>query len=444
MNEAVTTLNETAARDLKVELNTTLEELAHYRFDGSQSDIATSLEYLSHLYVNLGDAERALEPIKEAVKLRRDCSPANPTTSMALASSLQYLAQQLSRTSRLEEAIISTEEAITTLRLAKGKDSTEHLASLSACLHNLGFYFGQKALWKNSLEVMEEAVQIRRELAYQEPSKYNPLLAASLHNLGFYLHNLGRPRSATTIEEESAKLRRDFVQRSQSDVTVFGKHDLAESLHSLSGYKADLGRHYEAAALSQENLRTVWGLAWDNPTAYSFHLATALHNSAAHLHKVGRSLEAITEMEESIQIRRDLAKNDPSTHLPHLAHSLNTLNTYLFPLGRKFEAATLAEEAISLYRDLNESGTCTTKLAFSLFNLAIILRSMDRGEEALKAAEEAVRLDPSLRLKGKLPGLGNVVRAIVTLWKRILEPALHVPEYTQHPSFRERQSSLET
>ena len=63
-------------------------------------------------------------------------------------------------------------------------------------------------------------------------------------------------------------------------------------------------------------------------------------------------------------------------------------------LGRREEALAAAEEAVRLYRALAEAcpDAFTTHLAWSLATLATMLGALGRREEALAAAEEAVRL----------------------------------------------------
>ena len=73
---------------------------------------------------------------------------------------------------------------------------------------------------------------------------------------------------------------------------------------------------------------------------------------------------------------------------------LNNLANRLSDLGRREEALTAAEEAVRLYRALAEArpDAFIPDLALSLNTLAAMLSALGRREEALTAAEEAVRL----------------------------------------------------
>src|SRR5205823_3551484 len=72
----------------------------------------------------------------------------------------------------------------------------------------------------------------------------------------------------------------------------------------------------------------------------------------------------------------------------------DTLASRLSDLGRREEALTAAEEAVRLRRALAAArpNAFTPDLALSLNNLAGRLNDLGRREEALKAAQEAVHL----------------------------------------------------
>ena len=89
-----------------------------------------------------------------------------------------------------------------------------------------------------------------------------------------------------------------------------------------------------------------------------------------------------------------VAHEDPDAFPPDLATSLNNLANRLSDLGRREEALAAAEEAVRLRRVLAAArpDAFTPDLAGSLNNLAAFLSDLGRREEALEAAEEAVRL----------------------------------------------------
>ena len=78
--------------------------------------------------------------------------------------------------------------------------------------------------------------------------------------------------------------------------------------------------------------------------------------------------------------------------MPDLAGSLNNLANMLSDLGRREEALAAAEEAVRLYRTLAQArpDAFMPDLAMSLNNLANMLSDLGRPEEALAAAEETI------------------------------------------------------
>jgi tetratricopeptide (TPR) repeat protein len=80
--------------------------------------------------------------------------------------------------------------------------------------------------------------------------------------------------------------------------------------------------------------------------------------------------------------------------VPALAGSLNNLANRYSELNRREEALRAAEEAVGLYRQLAGANPAafTPDLAMSLNNLAAFYSALNRREEALRAAEEAVEL----------------------------------------------------
>jgi CHAT domain-containing protein/tetratricopeptide (TPR) repeat protein len=93
-----------------------------------------------------------------------------------------------------------------------------------------------------------------------------------------------------------------------------------------------------------------------------------------------------------MRIYRRLARKNPAAFLPDLAMSLNNLGNRLGDLGRREEALTAAEEAMRIRRRLARKNPAAflPDLAKSLNSLGICLGVLGRREEALTAAEEAL------------------------------------------------------
>jgi tetratricopeptide (TPR) repeat protein len=118
---------------------------------------------------------------------------------------------------------------------------------------------------------------------------------------------------------------------------------------------------------------------------------------------------------------------------------VNNLANRLSDLGRREEALTAAEEAVRLRRTLaaSRSDAFTADLAASLNNLATMLSALGRREEALRADEEAVRLGRVLaaaRPDAFAPGLAVSLTTLATMLNALgrREEALAAAEEAVH------------
>src|SRR5204862_156701 len=103
-------------------------------------------------------------------------------------------------------------------------------------------------------------------------------------------------------------------------------------------------------------------------------------------------------------------RREPSGAGEERARLANNLAIRLRELGRREEALAAAEEAVKAYRALAQvgPGAFVPGLAMSLNNLGIRLGALGRREEALAAAEEGV----------------NVYRALAQARREAFEPDL--------------------
>lgn len=113
--------------------------------------------------------------------------------------------------------------------------------------------------------------------------------------------------------------------------------------------------------------------------------------------------------------------------LDDLAGAMNNLATVLNTLGRREEALEQAEHAVGLYRQLVQThpDSFLADLAMSLNNLASVLNTLGRREEALTKVEEAVQLyqqfaqaRPDAILPALATSLNNLANALSELGHR--------------------------
>lgn len=105
---------------------------------------------------------------------------------------------------------------------------------------------------------------------------------------------------------------------------------------------------------------------------------------------MGRLQDNLDSAEHTLALYRALAGPDAGPN-PDLADALHTLALALIAVGRPQAALPHAEEAVRIYRDLVATDPHDYEPAFArvLDGFATLLRTLDRGEDALDAALEA-------------------------------------------------------
>ncbi|KZP14751.1 TPR-like protein [Athelia psychrophila] len=304
------------------------------------------------------------------------------------ASILLSLSKRLAYASRLEEALVASQEAVDLRRaLAVEKSLVASNADLASALDNLSTHFSALGQQEEALKTIYEALDLCRALVAERPVVFNADLARSLGNLSVYFSNLGRHEEALVGIMEALDLYRTLVE----ERPVVFIADLARSLANLSVYFSDLGRHEEALVGIREALLMYRTLAAERPAAFNADLAKSLHSLSARLSALGGHEEALKAIEEALDIYRTLAAERPAAFNADLALALTDLSLFLSVLGQREEALTAIEEALGLYRSLAapRPAVFNANLAMSLYNSSLRLSDLGRQEDALLVVQEA-------------------------------------------------------
>ncbi len=340
------------------------------------------LNSLGILYSELGRRQEALPPTEEAVKILRELAKTNPAFQGDLAASLRNLGLRYRELGRRQEALAPTEEAVKVLReLAKTNPAFQ--GDLATALNSLGIRYSELGRRQEALAPREEAVKIGRELAKTNPA-FQGDLAASLSNLGVSYSELGRRQEALAPTEEAVRIHRELAKTNPSF-----QDDLAASLRNLGVSYSELGRRQEAQAPTEEAVKILRELAKTNP-AFQGDLSASLRNLGVSYSELGRRQEALAPTEEAVKVLRELAKTNP-TFQGDLAASLSNLGVSYSELGRRQEALAPSEEAVKIRRELAKTNPAFQGgLASSLSNLGVRYSELGRRQEALAPTEEAV------------------------------------------------------
>ncbi|WP_344445228.1 tetratricopeptide repeat protein [Kitasatospora nipponensis] len=128
-------------------------------------------------------------------------------------------------------------------------------------------------------------------------------------------------------------------------------------------------------------------------------LAGNLRELSKSLSEVGAQAEALAEVDEAIALLRQLAQERDLAD-PHgvrarngLAGGLNNRSVFLGELGRRQEALEAAQEAVRIHRELEAAGTAVNPvhLLHCLATLALQQRGLGFGRESSATTEEVVQ-----------------------------------------------------
>ncbi len=171
-------------------------------------------------------------------------------------------------------------------------------------------------------------------------------------------------------------------------------HALNELAQEISAYEVN----DDAVTALTKSVLELRRLAKSDDTALPG-LARALEILGWALRKAGRAEAALPFAEEQVSVCRSLLNHaEPEGQADH-AKALADLGITLCLLDRGTEAAAVLHEAVAIARSAMEKGCPTPdELPGYLFQLSFSLHRAGRSEEALAAADEAVRLETQLRI----------------------------------------------
>ncbi|MCX4244535.1 tetratricopeptide repeat protein [Paraliomyxa miuraensis] len=337
----------------------------------------------------VGRREEALASTQEAVTVYRELAKHRSDAFRPnLAASLNHLGAMQSELGLREDALASTQEAVAIRReLAKHRPDA-FLLDLAMSLNNLGIRQSELGLREEALASTQEAMAVYRELAKHRPDAFLPDLAMSFNNLGNAQSELGLREDALASTQEAVTVYRELAKH-RPDAFLL---DLAMSLNNLGIRQSELGLREEALASTQEAVTVYRELAKHRPDAFLPDLAMSLNNLGNRQSELGLREEALASTQEAVTMHRELAKHRPDAFLPHLAMSLNNLGTMQSELGLREDALASTQEAVAIRRELakHRPDAFLPNLAASLNNLGISQSELGLREDALASTQEAV------------------------------------------------------
>jgi CHAT domain-containing protein/tetratricopeptide (TPR) repeat protein len=381
---------EAAGKGLAHSAETLLAQVPSAAAAGFPKEVQGWVDSANAAYTN-GDSAEALRLQMQVVAWLQAHRPA---LDVFLAGALSSLGIFLSGLGQAQQALAPTEEAVKILQQVKG-NQPEARWFLAMALNNLSKALGELGRRQEALATTEEALKIFRKLAKANPAFVGDL-ARVLNNLSVLYAYLGRPQEALAPTEEAVKVFRELAKTNPAF-----QGDLATSLTVLGAHYSGLGRRQEALVSTEEAVKIRRELAKPNP-AFQGNLASSLTNLGTRYSELGRRQEALATTEEALKINRDLAKTNPAFQ-GDLARTLNNLGIFYSDLGRRQEALAPTEETVRILRELAKTNPAFKEsLAVVATNLALLQLQLANPNAALPLLRESVSTEVTYLL-GQLP-----------------------------------------
>lgn len=430
------------------------EEIFRNQSKGQTSkDLADSLKNLGWVLLELGDSQRAMKYLEEALAMRREIYQDTPN-HREIAGSLNSLGAALQVSGDLQGAKEYYEKALEMLLTIYQATDTLYHRDIAVSLCNLGMICGELGNWLEAEEYFESALEIQK--VFHKATPNHPDIAGSLSNLGLVLQNLVDLRGARrNLIDAVAMYRVVYKATPHHRVIANSLIHLGEILQALGDLQGAQKNYKEALAIYKVVHKA-------NPNHPS--IARSLDSLGEVLRKLGDLQEAKRNYEDALAMFRVVHKATPN-HL-EIANALNNLGQVLQAQGDLKEAKKKYEDALAMYRVLHQATPNHPDIAKSLNNLGLVLRDLGDLEGAKKYFENALfmyrevlkaipmhylAMPTHLEIANSLYNLGMVLQALGDLKgaRGKYEEALNIRKYElrekdDHPNFLKVKRNLES
>jgi tetratricopeptide (TPR) repeat protein len=361
--------------------------------------------------LELGRANDALEPMRNAVARYRALVRGDKQHLAGLASALSNLSLGLSRVGNSREALAANQEALRIRQRLYRRRPDEMAADLATSLSNVANQFLAAGRVAEALPVAREALALRRELAREDPQTSMIEVAISLNNLVPMLMDLGHIESAFEHAREAVEIRR---QLARTNAVAF-EPALASALSNLASLEMRIGKDEEATLTAAQAVEVHRRLAKQDPVAHALQYATVTNQWAKLLLRTGRAAQARDAASETLAAIDHIAQVDDGRVRAVQVGAVTSLSSALWDLGAVDEAERAATQL------LDESATWEPdhRVALHFDLLRQELSARDLHAPALCSAEAAVRLYRSADLgaPAKLDFAGALIHLGIKLQK---------------------------
>lgn len=281
---------------------------------------------------------------------------AQDADSIAVADSLNSLANENFRAGNYDEALRLGGEAMRIRQEILGEESLDYAQSLN----DMARFHSFKGDFFEAIRLGRKAIELKERLLGTENADY----AQSLSNMAGYFSRTGNYDEAVRTGEEAMAIRERVVGKQHPDY--------AQSLNNLAKYHYFRGEYDLAVQMEKEALALREQIYGKQHPDY----ATSLSNLADFYEQQGNLAEAMRCGSEALEIRRTTL----GEHHPDYAESMANLAAYHHTLGNHAEAVRWGEEVLSLRKDV--LGEDHPSYAWSLCKMANYYSANEQTDSA--------------------------------------------------------------
>lgn len=338
-----------------------------------QGELADAYERVSSVlggsaYANLGDTDKALENLKNAVRIREtllNTNPHSPELKMNLANTYRKYAALLSETPNLDAALASYRQAVELageLVNSEPPNSSYHRLLALNC-GDLGSFLTTRGNWDEALANQQRALYIHESLAKEDPNNPETRRALSVcyEAIGQIYLQRGNATGALEQQLKALELRRALV----------AEHPLnAEYKRILGSGYYNAGVIYSVSQQMSESLdsyRKSATIAAELSAKDPENATLAADASIAHLsigfilRDLGKAQEASENFRRALQLREALLSRDPHNY---------------------WKRWLMIEAAAKTVSSLAQSGNAAEALKYGQQTLTLIEETPDESDNA--------------------------------------------------------------
>ncbi|KAI8497279.1 hypothetical protein Bbelb_252280 [Branchiostoma belcheri] len=311
----------------------------------AEGNDAEKIELLNRLGLSLcriGDNQRAVSYLEEAVSLARSSGQSITNPDIAMMS-LSKLGSVYMIMGDYKKTISYHKQALQMYKTIYGQNEAHpHIA---ASLNMLGGGYNGLGDYRKAINYHEQALQMYRSI-YGENTVHRDI-ATTLNNLGMTWKDLSDFQNARHYLEQSLKMRRSMYGHSTAHP------DIATALRNLGMVWRILGDHRKAISYHEQALlmdRIIFGQSTPHPDT-----ATALNNLGSAWSELGDIPKAISYHEQALQMHRSIYGQNKAH--PDIARILSSLGNAWDLLGDHRKAISYHEQALQIKRASMEEYT---------------------------------------------------------------------------------------